>query len=252
MSHYPTGASENTGNRAEVTDRVRQKGTQGLSSGESFAAFRIGPSPHFVNFLVARPGQGHGTLTDRLARHLIGLTGIAGLALCALSCTSTSKIDAIDTKLEKKGATPTESVGIDSAGKAVVQKQSSASSRLVTLEHVNENLKLDLRQQFFLLRQCRENLALSQHGGSGEYPELTDFDALEAQYEKKSQLGIEKGELKVVETSDLQERIAAQEAFQNELTTFIRTVKKEHDKCAFALRERKSSHTPERPPPMED
>lgn len=251
MSHHSKYLSEHPKDRAEAADRVRRKGTQGLSSGESFAAFRIGPRPHFANFAVARPGQFQSTLTGPSAQRLAGFASLTALALCALSCTSTSKIDSIDTQLEKKGTTPTESVGIDSTGKAVVQKQSSASSRLVTLEHVNENLKLDLRQQFFLLRQCRENLALSQHGGSGEYPELTDFDALEAQYDKKSQLGMEKGELKVVETSDLQERIKAQEAFQTELTTFIRTVKKEHDKCAFAMRERKSANTPE-PLPMED
>ena len=161
-----------------------------------------------------------------------------GLTTLQAGCASSKQVDYIDTRIDKKGATPNESVGLSKEGQAIVQKETSASSRLVTLEHVNENLKLDLKQQFFILRECREKLALSKHGGPGEYPELTDFDSLEATYEKQSQLGMEDGQLKVVETSDLKERIGSQESFQKELTNFIRTVKKENEKFQFAMKER--------------
>jgi hypothetical protein len=40
-----------------------------------------------------------------------------------------------------------------------------------------------------------------------------------------------------VETSDLKNRIAAQRDFQKELNSFIRTVKKEYEKCNFRLKE---------------
>lgn len=163
-----------------------------------------------------------------------------GTSTLLSACSTTPKtepIQPIDTKLEQKAATPTETIGLNKDGEAIVQKEDSASATLVTLEHVNENIKLDLKQQFFLLRECRETIALSQYGGSGEYPELTDFDALEAQYEKKSKLGIEDGKIKVVETSDLKKRIAAQQEFQKELNTFVRTVKKEYEKCNFRLKE---------------
>jgi hypothetical protein len=155
-------------------------------------------------------------------------------------CSTTKQpepLQPIDTKLEQKAATPNETVGLNKDGEAIVQKEDSASAALVTLEHVNENIKLDLKQQFFMLRECRETIALSQYGGSGEYPELTDFDALEAQYEKQSKLGIEDGKIKVVETSDLKNRITAQRDFQKELNSFIRTVKKEYEKCNFRLKE---------------
>jgi hypothetical protein len=49
---------------------------------------------------------------------------------------------------------------------------------------------------------------------------------------------MEDGQLKVVETSDLKERIGSQESFQKELTNFIRTVKKENEKFQFAMKER--------------
>ena len=155
-----------------------------------------------------------------------------------LSCTSNKKeLETLDTKLETKGATPTEEIGMNKEGEAIVKKENSASSALVTLEHVNENLKLDLKQQFFLLRECRETLSLSKNGGTGEYPELSNFDQLEAKYDRTSQLGLVEGQIKVVETSDLKERIAAHQSFQTELSTFLRTVKKEKEKCLFQIKE---------------
>jgi hypothetical protein len=169
-------------------------------------------------------------------RTLVCLAVLMPLTGVQTSCSSTPPVESIDTTLDRKGSTPNETVGLNKDGEAIVQKEDSASARLVTLEHVNENLKLDLKQQFFLLRECREDLALSENGGTGEYPNLTDFDALEAQYEKNAQLGLEDGKLKVVETSDLKQRLAAQEAFQKDLNAFIRTVKREREKCDFAVR----------------
>lgn len=158
----------------------------------------------------------------------------AGFASAAVGCSSSSEtVKELDTALETHGQTSSATVGVKPDGQAVVQKQESAAAALMTLEHVNENLKLDVRHEFFLLRDCREKLALAAGPGGREYPELSGFEEIQASYEKHVELGLVDGELRVVETSPLALRLESQRKLQADLHQVLRTVKEQKQRCMF-------------------
>lgn len=165
-----------------------------------------------------------------------------GAACIVAGCSSSSdKVHELDTALEPHGHTPSETVGVKPDGQAVVQKQESATAALMTLEHVNENLKLDVRHEFFLLRECREGLALAAGAGGREYPELSGFDEIQASYEKHVELGLVEGELRVVETSPLTARLESQRKLQTDLRQVLRTVKEQKQRCLFLQKSQQSN-----------
>lgn len=164
------------------------------------------------------------------------------LTAWSIACSSApDKVRELETELEAPGATPTEAIGVKPDGQAVVQKQVPATASLMTLEHVNENLKLDVRHEFYLLKHCREELALAADSGGREYPELSGFDELQASYQKTVELGLVEGELQVVETSSLAERLEAQRKLQKDLRAVLHTVKEQKNRCLF-LQKAQTAH----------
>ena len=154
----------------------------------------------------------------------------------AVGCSSNAnKPKEISTTLEASSYTPVGSVGLNKDGEAIVQQERSASVELDTLQHVNENLHMDLNSEIFDLKRCRKELNRSTNGGDGQYPVVTDMKKLQAVEKSREEFGIEKGQIKLVKKEMLVEKIKAQREYQSELNELIAVVKDQRDKCDFKL-----------------
>jgi hypothetical protein len=171
-----------------------------------------------------------------ICKHFKALLSFVPLVCVSSNCTSNKyKPQEIDTSMELKGAAGAANVGLNKEGEAVVQNQQAASVELMSLQHVNENLRMDLNSSLYNLKQCRSELQLPRNGGSGEAPELTDFQNLSALEKSVDKVGIENGEIKVVKTEFLVEKLDAEQKHQKEIRALLKTVKNQEDKCKFNL-----------------
>lgn len=163
---------------------------------------------------------------------LLSLTGLAS------ACRSNEyKVEEIDTTLDAKGRSAGGTVGLNKEGEAIVQEQQQASVALTALQHVNENLRMDLKSHLYNVKTCRGELNRSRNGGTGEAPELSEFPDLQAAEKSVEKIGLEDGELKIVKTEFLNDRMKAERTHQDELRALISTVKKQEELCAFKLKD---------------
>lgn len=161
---------------------------------------------------------------------------VAPVIFVIVGCASNpNKPKEISTSLESSAYTPVGSVGLNKEGEAIVQEERSASVELAALQHVNENLHMDLNSEIFDLKRCRKALNRSTNGGDGEFPILTDMKKLQAVEKAHEEFGIEKGQLKIVKKEMLVEKIKAQRVYQSELNDLLGVVKEQREKCDFKL-----------------
>lgn len=144
-------------------------------------------------------------------------------------------LETIETSLESRQNTLEGSLGLDAEGKAIVQQETDAATELMAVEHVNENLKHELAFEFHRLKTCRQTLNLSRNGGSGEYPELSGFSELEADYAEVTELGLVDDDIRIVKKSSLRERLQAQTELESKLRKLTQTVKQQKERCEFQI-----------------
>jgi hypothetical protein len=148
-----------------------------------------------------------------------------------VGCTSKEpNVKPVDTQLDAKGTTGSQSVGINKEGDAVLQEQQDLSARIRVLQHVNENLRMDLKTEFFNLKECWKSRSSKT---TREMPELTQFDDLLTPDGSKEEIGEVNGSLKVVKTEDAVKRMKAEERTQEQLRANLKSVKAQKEKCEF-------------------
>ena len=158
---------------------------------------------------------------------------LAAAVLCAgmVSCASKEpNVKPIDTTLDARGTTGSQKVGLNKEGNAVLQEQQDLGGEIRVLQHVNENLRMDVKSEFYLLKDCwkRRNINTTK-----EMPELSNFEDFETPDKSNEEVGMVNDSLKVVRTEDAVERLKAERRTQSQLRTNLKTVKAQREKCEF-------------------
>jgi hypothetical protein len=197
-------------------------------SGENLAAgVRLYSGSSFLRIVFNGSGMDMGW-----KRVVISL--VASVLMVGCSSRSNNEMRAIDTQLDAKGSTGTHVVGVDRNGDATLQEERQLSSEIRTMQHVNENLRLDLRSEFFNLKDCLKRRAKA---GDGKMPEISDFDDIETATNFKEEVGIVDGQLKVVRKEGAVDRLKAERTQNDELRALLKSVKKHLERCEFETAE---------------
>jgi hypothetical protein len=147
------------------------------------------------------------------------------------SCASKEpNIRPIDAGLDARGTTGDQRVGINKQGDAVLQEQLDLGGQIRVLQHVNENLRMDVKSEFFLLKDCWKKRNFNT---TKEMPELSGFDDFETPDSSKEEVGIVNDSLKVVKTEDAIVRMNSEKRTQTQLRANLKTVKSQKEKCEF-------------------
>jgi len=154
------------------------------------------------------------------------------LVLVSVGCSSRSnnEVREVETKLDAKGSTGTHVIGLDKNGDATMQQEKQLSAEIRTVQHVNENLRLDLKSEFFELKGCLKKRAKA---GDGKMPEISDFDDIETASNAKEEVGLVDGQLKIVRKEGAIDRLKAERTQNDELRALLKSVKKHRERCEF-------------------
>lgn len=152
------------------------------------------------------------------------------ILLFASSCASREPgIQKVNTTLDSKGSTGTHRLGLNEKGDAILQEEQALSSEIRVAQHVNENLRMNVRTESFHLKECWKKRARAT---TGEMPELSEFHdtALPAGTEEIGMVG---DDLKVVRKEDATLRLKNERRRQDELRAHLANVKRLKEKCEF-------------------
>jgi hypothetical protein len=155
------------------------------------------------------------------------LIGFFALASCA---SKDNQLKTIDTTLDSKGSTGTAVVGVNSEGQAILQQETQLSSEIRTAQHVNENLRMNIRSEFYHLKECWKNRARTT---TKEMPELSEFEDSEAGATTTEEVGLVGQDVKVVRKEDAIARLRAEKRTQEGLRAHLSNTKKQREKCEF-------------------
>jgi hypothetical protein len=151
--------------------------------------------------------------------------------LAATACSTGPNVKEVDTSLERKGHTDTKMLGIDKKGNATLQEETPLDVEIRTTQHVNENLRMDLKTEVFNLKECWKKRASAT---TKEMPELTEFEGLDAKLASSTEeVGTVNGEVKVVKREDAVERYNAEKKLQEKIRKYLADAKKQREKCEF-------------------
>ena len=151
-------------------------------------------------------------------------------ALIAIGCASReSNVKDVDTKLDARGSTGTQVVGLDAKGDAVLQDERALASEIRIAQHVNENIRMNVGTEGYHLKECWKNRA---RGTTGEMPEFTEYDD-SAAVGGTEEVGLVNGDIKVVRKEDAVARLRVERRRQDGLRAHLSNLKRQREKCEF-------------------
>ncbi len=146
--------------------------------------------------------------------------------------TNPHKVEEIDTELDKKGSFGNSSVGLNKDGELIVQEESTAADELRQVQWANQKLEDDMKHEHFLLKTCRNDLADSRLGGSGEVDPIAEVDNLKSASEVREQFGLTKaGEIKFVKREFYLDRLKQERDLSKSLKDMTKTIGKHREAC---------------------
>lgn len=167
-----------------------------------------------------------------MLKHLNSCTLV--MTLCILTgCSSNPyKVKEIDTEVKSThGQLQGAMIAVDLQGQAIIQKETDAEVQLREQTWKNYDLERDLNYSHEALTQCQNEMADPRLGGSGKVVDIPEIDAVNVT-QKKEEFGLNSnGDLKFVTKEMYLDRLKSERRFQEVLTSHLKLVKKEKEKC---------------------
>lgn len=151
------------------------------------------------------------------------------------SCTNDKVVKEIDSSLEIKGSVAGSSLGLNKNNEAILQSSTDADDELRGQVWENHDRENTLKFEYHMLKWCRQDIADTRLGGSGEVANMPEIDQMKTAIELKEEFGIENGELKVVKKEHYVDRLKAERKYAHALKDMIRKVKKSRETCEITM-----------------
>jgi len=168
----------------------------------------------------------------------------ASFALCAslLPACTKDKVEDVDTKLDVKGKTSDETIGLNDKDQVIIQTEQTADVELQSQEMANYNLRERLSWSINDLKECRASLADPRLGGSGESEPIPEVDSIEIDNPGEKFGKDEDGQLKLVKRELYTQRLKNERERGAKLAALLKMVKGHNDRCQQELRTAKIKH----------
>ncbi|MFK7824127.1 MAG: hypothetical protein AB8G05_08220 [Oligoflexales bacterium] len=152
-----------------------------------------------------------------------------------VACTTSEKVEEIDTSLDKKGSVGNSHLGLNDDGVAILQTETTASDELRSQIWLNNDLETAVNHEYYMLKWCRKDLADPRLGGSGEISQLPEIDDMKTPGQVKEDFGIEGDALKIVKRESYLKRLKSERKLEKTLRQMIKTVKKSRENCEMRM-----------------
>lgn len=163
-------------------------------------------------------------------------------ALILVLLSGCASLKNVDDTIDSKGTTQNGLVGIKN-GKAIIQESTNAADELRTQQWKNNNLEDTLKDMSYGLKRCREEVADSRLGGSGEITEIPEVDNLKNPTTMKEEFGVAKnGDLKVVKQQDFMEKLKSERQYEVSLLEAMKIIKKNNAECGRKYAKARLAH----------
>jgi hypothetical protein len=165
------------------------------------------------------------------------LLGRVSCVMLLAACTTTSKVQDIETKsFKEKGNATSGKIGINDNDQVVIRENSSAQDELAVLDLANTHLRDDVERDLHELKNCEAQLNDPRLGGNGQATASHDIEELRNDPETKQQMGMdEDGELRVVKEQSFDERLKSEKKYQATLKRMKKLAVEHRDSCQRRL-----------------
>ena len=156
------------------------------------------------------------------------------LVLGLVGCATVPKVT---TQIDQKGTVNDGKIGFDKAGKIIIQRETAADDELRIQIMVNQSLYRNMKNEWWDLKKCRENLADPKNGGNGLITDLPDVEDMSTAAEPEQEMGLtEDDSLKVVRKSSFVDRLKAERKYDTTLRAMTKTLSKLLTTCELEQR----------------
>lgn len=161
------------------------------------------------------------------------------MATLTSSCVSTDKYEAteISTALENRQTLNQESIGVDSEGDIIVQKEQSAAAALAMMRRRNEMVLDELSYEQTELDICRTYLADPRLGGTGDIRSIAVIDSVQNVSVDREEIGIASdGNIKVVSKRYYRDELEGERRHSENLKQILTLARAHRSKCESKLK----------------
>ena len=170
------------------------------------------------------------------------LVALIALTASLLPACTHDQVQDVDTKLDVKGKTADETIGLNDDKQVIVQTEQSADVELQSQEMANYNLRERLSWAINDLKECRVSLADPRLGGSGETAPIPEVDSIETDNPEEKFGMDEQGNLKLVKKELYTQRLKNERVRGEKLAALLKMVKGHNDHCQQELRTARIKH----------
>lgn len=159
--------------------------------------------------------------------------------LCACASTNKQEIFDINAPVDPRGKLGKSVIGLNEKNEGVIQEEILVEDELRQQELLNSSLHDTVLSEQATLEGCREDLTDKRLGGTGEMSPLPEIDNLRLDEKVTEKMGAdsESGELKIVRTTFLRDKITNEKRYNKSLITTLDTLKKANKECGKKLAE---------------